>query len=837
MHRLSGSRSISLLVLVAALWLGNAYGQDFLGDVLSTSNTQLWKSFQEEMKTLEQAAHRVNTLLVNAHQPKAEADQEAKPAEQPEVTVLASPDVLRDGLHTKLESPKTKENRQEEKAEPELAGGIDESFNPHQLNLGSFINSFGLFKSLPEPWWKGKNVCVEKSEMVEDKQQGEKEVNKHLIIMGTGTFEHCKQTSGKYICKTVTSTPQSTKTVSVTYQCCEGSRRQGNECVQVELKDPVDVLDSLGSKDFASLVKSQDVLRSLADHNITIFAPVDAAMRSLNVDFQESNQIRNSRQVRAVEEWNDITPESGDTGLSGRDVVLAHVTSSLLEVDDFTNEMVLNSSYKNSPLRMNIYPGREEAVLTINCARLLSMDNLASNARVHTVDRVLEPVTQSVVDILSQPQFSQFKQFLEQEDLIETLTNATGVTVFAPNNDAWDKLGDGLRDKYSRGEACIDKVVKHHILPLTLCAAPVSEGRLTTADMNGELVRLWREQDGQLMVDEKGRVVQEDIVATNGVVHVLDKVLTPKSAKPLSELLLSSNHTTWLGLLDRAGLMEELNRQENITVLVPTERVLTEENTRALLDAMDAETLKRVLLYHVTQQAGACELRDRASLRTQAGPSLTVTLTNPFVMFAGVEPRAAVQCAPLGHTDGKACHVTAHEITRLLLPPNSTVLQLIADNPQLTFFKRVLEGTEMEKDLELKSELLADGFTLLAPTDDSFNRLDEDVLSRLLTDKKFADEVVRTHVLKGPVCCSSISSIPWPFTNNVKTIDGRKIQVNRDRRNRVLFGNSATEKCDVIATDGIVHIVDNVLLPQVSRIKLGNVAFGDPNRQIMLFGI
>uniref|UniRef100_A0A1B6HSG4 Uncharacterized protein n=1 Tax=Homalodisca liturata TaxID=320908 RepID=A0A1B6HSG4_9HEMI len=238
MHRLSGSRSISLLVLVAALWLGNAYGQDFLGDVLSTSNTQLWKSFQEEMKTLEQAAHRVNTLLVNAHQPKAEADQEAKPAEQPEVTVLASRDVLRDGLHTKLESPKTKENRQEEKAEPELAGGIDESFNPHHLNLGSFINSFGLFKSLPEPWWKGKNVCVEKSEMVEDKQQGEKEVNKHLIIMGTGTFEHCKQTSGKYICKTVTSTPQSTKTVSVTYQCCEGSRRQGNECVQGEKPFP-----------------------------------------------------------------------------------------------------------------------------------------------------------------------------------------------------------------------------------------------------------------------------------------------------------------------------------------------------------------------------------------------------------------------------------------------------------------------------------------------------------------------------------------------------------------------------------------------------------------------
>lgn len=45
---------------------------------------------------------------------------------------------------------------------------------------------------------------------------------------------------------------------------------------------------------------------------------------------------------------------------------------------------------------------------------------------------------------------------LEQENLLERLENATAVTVFAPNNEAWDKLGNGLKDKYSRGEACID---------------------------------------------------------------------------------------------------------------------------------------------------------------------------------------------------------------------------------------------------------------------------------------------------------------------------------------------------------------------------------------------
>lgn len=56
----------------------------------------------------------------------------------------------------------------------------------------------------------------------------------------------------------------------------------------VELKDVVDVLDSQGSKDFATLLKSQNTMRSLADHNLTIFAPQDDAMNTHNLDYQES---------------------------------------------------------------------------------------------------------------------------------------------------------------------------------------------------------------------------------------------------------------------------------------------------------------------------------------------------------------------------------------------------------------------------------------------------------------------------------------------------------------------------------------------------------------------
>jgi uncharacterized surface protein with fasciclin (FAS1) repeats len=45
--------------------------------------------------------------------------------------------------------------------------------------------------------------------------------------------------------------------------------------------------------------------------------------------------------------------------------------------------------------------------------------------------------------------------------------------------------------------------------------------------------------------------------------------------------------------------------------------------------------------------------------------------------------------------------------------------------------------------------VFADGFTLLAPSDDAFNQLDEEMLNKLLTDKKFASETLRMHLLRG----------------------------------------------------------------------------------------
>lgn len=92
----------------------------------------------------------------------------------------------------------------------------------------------------------------------------------------------------------------------------------------------------------------------------------------------------------------------------------------------------------------------------------------------------------------------------------------------------------------------------------------------------------------------------------------------------------TSNHTGWLALLDRAGLMDQLDRQHNLTVFVPTEQVLADDATQELLRGMDSDTLRKVLLHHVTQQATpTCDLSHDSRLRTQAGTDLRVSTYNP----------------------------------------------------------------------------------------------------------------------------------------------------------------------------------------------------------------
>lgn len=64
----------------------------------------------------------------------------------------------------------------------------------------------------------------------------------------------------------------------------------------------------------------------------------------------------------------------------------------------------------NSTVRLNVYYGKQTPVVTVNCAPITSPDNYAANSVVHMVDHVLPTVNKNILQLLEQPQFSEFRK-------------------------------------------------------------------------------------------------------------------------------------------------------------------------------------------------------------------------------------------------------------------------------------------------------------------------------------------------------------------------------------------------------------------------------------------
>ncbi|SRX56103.1 Immunogenic protein MPB70 [Aequorivita sp. CIP111184] len=128
---------------------------------------------------------------------------------------------------------------------------------------------------------------------------------------------------------------------------------------------------------------------------------------------------------------------------------------------------------------------------------------------------------------------------LQAADMAQTLKGEGDYTVFAPTNEAFSKVPKATMDNLMKPEnkTQLQKVLQYHVLQGKMNAADVvtkikaANNKLDVTTMNGETLTL-SEKDGKVMIkDAKGNtatVTSADMDASNGVVHVIDKVLMPK---------------------------------------------------------------------------------------------------------------------------------------------------------------------------------------------------------------------------------------------------------------------------------------------------------------------
>jgi uncharacterized surface protein with fasciclin (FAS1) repeats len=162
---------------------------------------------------------------------------------------------------------------------------------------------------------------------------------------------------------------------------------------------------------------------------------------------------------------------------------------------------------------------------------VLSTDGGALNGVLHTVDRVLLPANQDIVQTAqATPSLSILVEAVVVAGLADTLKGPGPYTVFAPTNAAFAALLAELgltKDALLADTALLTKVLTYHVLPARVLKAEIPLDTPITS-VQGQTIII---NSSLQVIDQRGRssgIAATDIFNTNGVVHVIDKVLLPK---------------------------------------------------------------------------------------------------------------------------------------------------------------------------------------------------------------------------------------------------------------------------------------------------------------------
>merc|ERR1711992_335292 len=173
-------------------------------------------------------------------------------------------------------------------------------------------------------------------------------------------------------------------------------------------------------------------------------------------------------------------------------------------------------------------------------SNVVTADVQASNGAIHVIDSVILPAPAparsapvgDVVDVaVGAGSFKTLVKIVSDLGLVDTLKNAEALTVFAPSDDAFAKLPAGTLESLTADQA--KEIVLRHVVTAKVPAAAVTTGDVAT--IGGELIRLVKFPNGGVQINYKGgssNVVQADIQASNGVIHVIDSVILPAAPAP-----------------------------------------------------------------------------------------------------------------------------------------------------------------------------------------------------------------------------------------------------------------------------------------------------------------
>ncbi|MBK8699519.1 MAG: fasciclin domain-containing protein [Saprospiraceae bacterium] len=382
---------------------------------------------------------------------------------------------------------------------------------------------------------------------------------------------------------------------------------------------------------------------------------------------------------------------------------------------------------------------------------------------------------------------------LNTAGLADELEGTGPLTLFAPTDAAFAALPAGTVEALLQDpQGALTQILLYHAVGANALSGSLTNGQFITT-LNGKSVSVKINADGVFI--NQARVTVTDVLADNGVVHVIDAVMLPP-ATVVDVLLNSPVHTTLVAAASAAGLVAPLQGAGPFTVFAPTDAAfaaLPAGTVEALLQDPQG-ALTQILLYHaVGDTAFSSSLTNGQFITTLNGKSVSVKINADGVFINQAKVSVANVIADNG---------VVHVIDAVMLPP-ATVVDVLLNSPVHTTLVAAASAAGLVAPLQG-----AGPFTVFAPTDAAFAALPAGTVEALLQDPQGAlTQILLYHAVGANALSGSLSNGQF-----ITTLNGKDVVVTINNEG-VFINNVKVLVTDLLADNGVVHVIDGILMP------------------------
>lgn len=555
---------------------------------------------------------------------------------------------------------------------------------------------------------------------------------------------------------------------------------------------------------FSSCEKEDDTPMDPELYSIAEIAAEDAKFSTLVEALQKAdlvNTLNGSGSFTVFAPTNDAFTDLFSTlGVSGLDELTAEALTPILLYhvlgETKTSSMLTNGYYSSlSPAQgrtVSMYIGSDEGVSINGSAHVTEADIEAANGVIHVIDAVLLPPT--VVDLAVQNgNFETLVSAVVDASLAETLSDIDGTfTVFAPTDEAFDALGNNV-------PADLTPILLYHVLGSPVFSDEISSGIISSLNATDPEIVVEVTNMG-VKLNGSAQVVATDIVGTNGVIHVIDQVILPIDNGSILDVAMGlSDFSSLVAALAKANLASTFMMDGAYTVFAPTNDAFSAflESINVTLEDLSAEDLSPILQYHVL---GSTVLS--GSLETGYVNTIYEAMEgNPVSLLIELDGGVTLNGSVMVSTpDVETSNGVIHVIDGVLTPASVVDIAINNNNFSLLVEAVVKAG--------LAETLSAEGpFTVFAPTNAAFEQLFTDLGVNGIEDldAETLVPILQYHVVSGNVLSSDLMDGEVETLNGTFTVSlAEPVKIN---------GSAEVVATDVQGTNGVVHVIDEVLLP------------------------